>query len=173
MLAKNRSLLQFKVKEGGAMSFFKWLNGALALLGNRLQPLLLLLLRLLFGWLFLKTGWSKLSTIGDISSYFAILGIPWPGVMAYVVALTETIGGALLIAGVATRLASLVLSFTMVVAIVKAHGDVLAHLWIDLGPLIDLTAFTYLMATLALFVFGPGRLSLDALFGNDGYTKES
>ncbi len=82
-----------------------------------------LLLRIYLGPIFILAGANKLRSIEDVGYWFGSLGIPLPELMAWLAALTELVGGALLVAGFAVRLVSLPLMFTMVVAAVTAHWD--------------------------------------------------
>lgn len=86
-----------------------------------------LLLRLYLAPIFIAAGLHKLHNIEDIISWFANpdwgLGLPAPALMAYLAALTEFLGGFALLAGVATRLVSIPLMVTMVVAALTVHWD--------------------------------------------------
>jgi hypothetical protein len=70
----------------------------------------LLVLRLVVGVTFLLHGLDKLGDFSGTEELFASLEIPAPGLMAPFVALTETAGGLLLIAGFATPLVGVVLT---------------------------------------------------------------
>jgi putative oxidoreductase len=134
--------------------------------GSGLAPLLI---RVTLGLVFIRTGWGKLHTLPDVTEYFAGLGIPMPGLNAAVAACTEFFGGILFLVGLGTRLVSLPLAFTMVVAIATARRDeidgVLSILRFD--------EFGYLIMFLVVGLIGAGPLSLDALIarrlgdGND------
>lgn len=82
-----------------------------------------LLLRLYLAPIFILAGSNKLSHIDSVGYWFESLGIPLPLVMAWVAALTELVGGLLLLAGLGVRLVSLPLMFTMVVAAATAHWE--------------------------------------------------
>ena len=73
------------------------LDNLLSWLGRFIQPFLLLVLRLFFGWQFFQTGMGKFEHIDQVIEYFATLGIPYPYFSAYLTAAVETIGGILLI----------------------------------------------------------------------------
>ena len=90
---------------------------------NRLEkfkPLSLLLLRAALGVVFLYHGWPKL--FGNTQVFldsFARIGLPsWT---AYVAGVIELFGGALLLAGLFTRITGLVLTVHMCVALWKFH----------------------------------------------------
>src|SRR5947209_3972380 len=76
--------------------------------------------RLAVGLLFLSTGWGKVHSLDKVTAFFVKLGIPAPGLNAVVVGYSELICGALLVIGLCTRLATLPLIVSMVVAILTA-----------------------------------------------------
>ena len=113
--------------------------------------------RLCLGFVFVQSGWGKLHNLPNVVDYFASLGIPAPQVQAPFVASVELLGGALLLAGLLTRVVSIPLAATMVVALVTAkRADV--H---GLGDLFGTIEFLYLVALGQLAAFGPGPASLD------------
>ena len=70
------------------------------------------------------------------------------------------IGGVLLMLGLGTRLASVPLIVTMLVAYLTAHRE---KAFKSLGDFTDQPPFPFLMAALVLLAFGAGRWSLDPL----------
>jgi len=131
---------------------------ALSLL-ERLHWVAPLLGRLAVGLLFLSTGWGKVHSLDKVTAFFVQLGIPAPGLNAVVVGYSELVCGALLVIGLATRLATLPLIVSMVVALLTAkladiHG---------VFELVGADEFTYLCVLIILLLIGPGRLSLDQL----------
>jgi putative oxidoreductase len=118
------------------------------------------LARLTVGVVFIQTGWGKLHSLADVTDFFASLHIPAPAFQARLAAGTEFVGGILVLAGLATRLASLPLAFTMVVAIITAkRGDVTG-----IPALLGLEEWSYLVFFLWLALAGAGPLSLDGLW---------
>src|ERR1700722_15240953 len=91
--------------------------GRLRAVADRLAFVGPTLARLTVGLVFIGTGWGKLHSLGDVTDFFASLHIPAPGFNARLAASTEFFGGILVLVGLGTRLASLPLAFTMVVAI--------------------------------------------------------
>ena len=132
------------------------------------QPAFLLALRLFIGCGFILAGWGKLSNIDSTADYFKGLGIPMPVLNAYMAGGTETVCGFLLILGVASRIITLPLIGTMIVAYGTAHKEVFDGMWADLPGFVKAfnaaPAFAYLMAVLVVLLFGPGLLSVDGLF---------
>jgi putative oxidoreductase len=109
------------------------------------------------GLLFLSTGWGKIHDIPKVTAYFTSLGIPAPGLNAVLVGYCELICGGMLIVGLLTRLATIPLAMSMIVAILTARlGDV--HGVFDL---VALEEFTYLIVLVMIAILGPGPLSLD------------
>jgi putative oxidoreductase len=129
-----------------------------------LQSPFLLALRLLWGYQFFKSGYNKFHDIASIAGFFQELQIPFPLANAYLVSTVELVGGALLILGFATRLAALPLIISMTVAILTAEKESAMLFFTDPTILFGRSPFTFLMASLTLFLFGPGFFSLDRLF---------
>jgi len=119
-----------------------------------------LLGRLAVGLLFASTGWGKIHTLDKVTQFFTQLGIPAPGLNAVVVGYSEFICGWLLVIGLCTRLATLPLIVSMVVAILTAKLK-------DIHGIFDLVGadeFTYLCVLVMLLIIGPGMLSVDSIF---------
>lgn len=107
-----------------------------------------LLLRAATGLVFLNHGWMKLGNLSGAEGFFHTLGLP-AGAATFV-ALVEVVGGIMLIAGIAPRLAGLVLGVEMIVALVLVGVPTGNHeLEMMLGA-----------AALAVFLMGAGRYSL-------------
>jgi len=126
---------------------------------NRLQALGLLLLRIGVGAIFLAHGWTKLTHLDATMKFFSHAG--FPGWVAVLIGLLEVGGGLLLICGLFTRVAGLVLTTEMVVAITAVH-------WKQ-GPWWNVAGYELALAcgvmSFALASFGAGVVSFDyALF---------
>lgn len=148
---------------------FQWMGTAgwcYARMTRRLtypQDGFLLLVRLYWGWQLIGAGWGKLMNVGATAQFFVGLGIPLPTFNAIRSGCGELGGGLLLIGGLASRLAALVLVINMSVAFLTAHtGDVRAILD-EPSRFVTSPPFTFLMASLIVLLFGPGVVSLDAL----------
>jgi len=134
------------------------------------QPALLFLLRLYFGYGFFKAGLGKLENIENTDEYFAGLDIPLPTLNAYLAGATECFGGLLLLLGAASRVVTIPLIFTMLVAYATQHLDELWPLWTlrDDGSYNPATffkaaPFPYLLTAMIVLLFGPGAFSIDGL----------
>jgi putative oxidoreductase len=82
-----------------------------------------------------------------------------PTLMAYGSYFGEVLAPILILAGVLTRLASLVVAGTMVMAVFLALSDQVLTLNQHGGWAVELNAF-FLLGALALALLGPGRLSI-------------
>jgi putative oxidoreductase len=147
----------------------KWYQAEIRYL-NYAQPVLLLLLRLYFGYGFFKAGLGKLGNIESTADYFAGLDIPLPTLNAYLAGATECVGGLLLLLGLASRVVTIPLIFTMVVAYFTQHIEELRPLWALKGDgsynpatFFKAAPFPYLLTALLVLLFGPGALSIDSL----------
>ena len=113
-------------------------------------------LRLALGAVFMAHGWAKLRTPLGTPEGFNIdsWNWPYPVLWAWVVALVETFGGLLIVVGLLTRVAALLISAVMAVAIIKikAEEGFIGGFELELA---------LLMVALALVFTGGGRLSVD------------
>ncbi len=127
------------------------------------QSPFLLFVRLYWGLQFMQTGWGKLHNLARVAHFFSSLGIPAPGPTALFVACVEFFGGALLILGLASRLAGLVLTGNMLVAFLTADRIALHSIFSDPGRFYGAAPYTFLFAAALILIFGPGWFALDTL----------
>ncbi|MDX1920833.1 MAG: DoxX family protein, partial [Candidatus Caenarcaniphilales bacterium] len=120
-----------------------------------------LIARISIGLVFVNTGWGKLHSLPDVTQYFKSLGLPFPDFQAVMVGSTELVAGSMLILGLFTRLVSLPLAATMVVAIIVAQLPEVK----DLFKFVGLIEWAYLLFLVMFIFYGPGKLSLDYLLG--------
>ncbi|HME31155.1 MAG TPA: DoxX family protein [Terriglobales bacterium] len=130
---------------------------------NSLQSAFLLFVRLYWGWQFAVDGWGKLHNLPKVTEYFGSLGLPAPGPTAYFVSILELMGGVLLALGLGSRLIALLLTANMTVAYITGDREALMSIFSDPDKFSAAAPFTYLMASLIVLIFGPGRFSLDSL----------
>ncbi len=89
---------------------------------NRFDGMVMSLLRIVIGVVFMAHGAGKLMTgFGQVSQSFEGMGIPAPLPSAVVVSLVELLAGLSLAIGFYTRLSTLPLMVTMLVAMLLVH----------------------------------------------------
>ena len=129
-------------------------------------PSAVFLVRLATGGVFLSEGLQKfLFPVALGAGRFARIGIPHAHFMAPFVGAVETVGGALVLLGLLTRLAALPLAIVMIFAILSTKLPFwLAHgFWPTAHE--ARADFAMLLCSLFLMAVGPGSFSLDALLG--------
>lgn len=128
-----------------------------------LQTLLLLAIRLYWGWQFMQDGWGKLTHLSRVTSFFASLNLPMPGTTALFVALVELVGGILFACGIASRLVSLILFVNMTVAYLSVPDDRVnfSHILSNPSDFYGATPYTYWFAALLILILGPGFVAAD------------
>src|SRR5277367_5147397 len=139
--------------------YYRLLNRA----SSSLASPFLLAVRLYWGWQFIQAGWGKLNDIGKVIHFFTTLGIPAPVLNAYFVSALEFGGGLLLVLGLGSRLIALPLVVDMVVAYITADREALFSIISDPDKFTAAAPFTFLVASLLVLIFGPGKLSIDTL----------
>jgi len=122
---------------------------------DKLRPAALLLLRIAFGVVFVYHGYPKLFSRAEFFQQ-AFVGLGLPPWLAYVAGVIEFFGGALLLVGLFTRVAALLLAVEFVFAIWKVH---LAE------GILAVTEYEFALlvvgAALVLASSGAGPVSLD------------
>jgi putative oxidoreductase len=122
---------------------------------DRLQALALLILRVTLGIIFVYHGYPKLThTHGNLSGVFVEHGLP--AYFVYVSGILETFGGGLLLLGLFTRPAALLLATEMCVAIWKVHSLRGIYAVRDYEFPLTLAGACFVLATV-----GAGLISLD------------
>lgn len=135
----------------------------LTAVATRFQSPLLLALRLYWGWQFFLTGEGKLMHLDRTDEFFQTLHIPLPHLNAWVVGLTECVGGLLLLGGLGARLVAALLAFDMIAAYLTADFDKVRHVFDDPDKFLGADPFLFMLASMMVFAFGPGAFSLDRL----------
>ena len=123
---------------------------------------LLLVGRVLLGWLFLTSAWGKFMNMGGYVTYLTNLKVPNPGFFSWIGAPVEFLIGITLILGFATRYAALLCLLFLIVA------TALAHRYWEYPAAQVMAQYNNFLKNLAifggallLFVSGPGRYSVD------------
>jgi putative oxidoreductase len=130
-----------------------------ALYIEKAKSIPLLLIRLVLAYGFYIPAKLKWADIGSTVDWFKQLKMPAPALSAYLAASTETIGVALLVLGLGTRIIAIPLIITMVIAIRAVH-------WangFEAGNNGFEIPLYYLLMLFLLFVYGGGKFSLDHL----------
>jgi putative oxidoreductase len=124
-------------------------------------PYAILVLRISLGLLFLAHGCLKVFTftLPGTAQFFESVGLP--GWMATLVAISEIVGGLLLISGIYTRWVALGLFPILLVATFKAHG---ANGWLftNKGGGWEFPAF-FAVACLVQFLLGDGAYAIGSI----------
>lgn len=139
------------------------IDALLTTIGSWLQPVLLLIVRGYWGYSFMLTGWGKLMNLDKTTGFFTELGLPLPKLNAIMAGGTECVGGALLMIGLASRLVSVPLLFTMIVAYATAHKEELGAIFSNPDKFTEAPPFLFLLTCLIVLAFGPGKISVDGL----------
>ena len=131
-------------------------------LGTR-APAATVFIRILVGSVFLSEGVQKFlfpETLGV--GRFANIGIPWPGVTAPFVGACELVCGALILSGLVTRVAAVVLLIDMLVAVTTTKVPLLLRSGFWAMAHEARTDWSMVFGLLFLLVVGAGSWSLDA-----------
>jgi putative oxidoreductase len=137
--------------------------GLLVRIASRLQSPFLAIVRLYWGWQIAQNGWGKLHNLAHVTEFFASLGLPAPGPTATFVATFEFVGGVLLAVGLLSRVAALGLVIDMTMAYITADREAFFSFFTDPGKFYNADPFIFLFVGMVILIFGPGKLSLDAL----------
>jgi putative oxidoreductase len=132
---------------------------------NVLQPLALLVMRVAFGVIFIAHGYPMLAHRANATqALFAQHGLPGYGV--YISGVLELFGGGLLLLGLFTRGAALLLAVEMVLLIWKVSTP---HSYLAVSEY----AYPLVLATgcFALAAFGAGLISVDYPLFESGVGK--
>jgi putative oxidoreductase len=134
---------------------------------DRLQPIALLVLRLVLGVIMIGHGYPKV--FGGLSHHVqSVSNLGLPGWLAYFSAAAEFLGGIAVILGLFTRVAGLAIAINMAVAIGKVHwkNGLLGNGGYQFPLALAAIAF-------ALMFFGAGPIALDAIRRGGGGKSKS
>jgi putative oxidoreductase len=130
-----------------------------------LQSPFLLFVRLYWGWQLIQSGWGKLHHLPNVTEFFTSLGLPMPRQTALAISCLEFFGGIFLALGLLSRPTALVLTVNMIVAYVTADREALLSIFSDPDKFYAAAPYTFLVASLIILIFGPGKIALDTLLG--------
>jgi putative oxidoreductase len=132
---------------------------------DRVRDVVFLVVRLYFGWKLMQSGWGKLANPDETTAYFRDLDIPLPELNVVMAGLSELLGGLFLAVGLASRVATLPVIGTMVVAYLTAHKEQWEALLTNTPLFFKAPPFAYLFTAVVVLVCGPGRFSADYVIG--------
>ena len=126
--------------------------------------LAILILRIIFGGMFIYHGWPKLANYSDMVAMFNDpISIGNEASVALVV-FAEVFCGLFILLGFLTRFSVIPVFITMLVAYFVAHGA---------DPFTNkMLPFVYLFLCVVIFILGSGRYSLDAVLFNRNKTNQ-
>ena len=123
----------------------------------------LLAVRLYWGWQLIQSGWGKLHNLPKVTEFFTSLNLPMPAQMAVFISCVEFFGGIFLAVGLLSRLTALVLTVNMIMAYATADREALRSIFSDPDKFYAAAPYVFLIASLIILIFGPGKLCLDTL----------
>jgi putative oxidoreductase len=136
---------------------------------GQLQSPLLLIIRIYIGYQCMISGYAHITHFQRTVEAFKGWNVPMPEINVAFSAITEMVGGALLLLGLAARLISIPLIGNFVVAFLAVnlsdphYHQLLRNFWNNQDVLLKDDAFPFLMTAIIILVFGPGSLSIDGL----------
>ena len=141
------------------MALFTSIHRLITTIGDNTQTLSWTIMRMLTSAMFMTHGWPKIfgdnpqPVLGGMDFFGFNLGIN----MLWVAGAIELFAGGLLVIGLFTRYMAALAVILMIMAYLTAHPA-----WFPTLNNGELAAM-YFVTYFALFAFGPGKLSLDAL----------
>jgi putative oxidoreductase len=130
---------------------------------DHLRSPFLLLVRLYWGWQLIESGWGKLHHLDKVTEFFTSLNLPMPAQMAVFISCIEFFGGSFLALGLLSRFTALVLTINLLMAYITADREALFSIFSDPDKFYAAAPYTFLVASLIVLIFGPGKISLDTL----------
>jgi putative oxidoreductase len=128
-----------------------------------LQSPFLLFVRLYWGWQLAQSGWGKLHNLDKVTEFFTSLNLPMPAQTALAISSLEFFGGIFLALGLLSRFTALVLTINMIMAYVTADREALLSFFSDPDKFSAAAPYVFLVASLLILIFGPGKIALDTL----------
>ncbi|MBS1740488.1 HvfX family Cu-binding RiPP maturation protein [Elizabethkingia miricola] len=128
---------------------------------DKLKDISLLFIRLILAYGFFNPAMMKIKDVNSIADWFGSMNIPFPHLNAYLSTGTEVLGVILLTLGLFSRIISIPLIITMIVAIITVH-------WsngFEAGNNGFEIPLYYMIMLFALIAFGSGKFSVDYLLG--------
>jgi putative oxidoreductase len=130
-----------------------------------LQSPFLLFVRVYWGWQLMQSGWGKLHHLSNVTNFFTSLGLPMPAQTAVAISCLEFFGGIFLAIGLLSRLTALAMTINLIVAYITADREALFSIFSDPDKFYAAAPYTFLVASVIILLFGPGKFALDTLLG--------
>lgn len=127
-----------------------------------LQSPFLFFVRAYWGWQLAQSGWGKLHNLANVTDFFTSLSLPYPAQTALFISCVEFFGGIFLALGLLSRITALVLTVNMFVAYITADREALLSVFSDPDKFYAAAPYTFLIASVIILLFGPGKFALDA-----------
>jgi putative oxidoreductase len=131
---------------------------------SRTYSTLVLIIRILFGFLFLSHGYAKLMQHASMADLFADPFGLGSTLSFWMVVFAEVVCSFALIFGILQRMVLIPMTITMAVAFFVVHGG-------DAFAARELS-FIYFIVFIILFITGPGEFSFDSIIGKHLIDKE-
>jgi len=127
------------------------------------QSPFLLFVRLYWGYQLIQSGWGKLHHLDKVTEFFTSLNLPMPAPTAVAISCLEFFGGIFLAIGLLSRLTSLALTINLIVAYITADREALFSIFSDPDKFYAAAPYTFLVASVIVLLFGPGKFAVDTL----------
>jgi putative oxidoreductase len=127
------------------------------------QSPFLLFVRLYWGYQLIQSGWGKLHHLAKVTEFFTSLNLPIPAQTAVAISCLEFFGGIFLAIGLLSRLTSLALTINLIVAYITADREALFSIFSDPDKFYAAAPYTFLVASIIVLLFGPGKFAVDTL----------
>jgi putative oxidoreductase len=137
-----------------------------------LQSPFLLAVRLYWGWQLAQSGWGKLHNLDKVTDFFTSLNLPMPAKMALFISCVEFFGGIFFALGLLSRMTALVLTINMVMAYITADKEAWSSFFSDPDKFSAAAPYVFLVASLIILIFGPGKFCVDTLLRKIAHIPE-
>jgi len=129
---------------------------------NQFQPLALLAARILLAWMFLYSGFGKITNSAGAMKYMASKGMPFIEPLLWGAIVIEVIGGLMLVVGWKTRLAAwAILGFVFLTSVIFHNFWAVPAEQAYLQAIMFNKNLAIMGGLLYVAFMGPGRLSVD------------
>lgn len=139
------------------VNLFRWIG---AIVGS----IVLLILRLFFGYQIFMLGLAMLKDMPAAVTQLTQWGVPYPETMAQICAYVETIGGLCLILGLLSRLVAIPLIAATTSLFYHQNFAAFSQFWSNPSAFMAAPEFMLWLTTILVLCFGPGCISLDHYF---------